>query len=83
MAWIKTFPWEKQKPKVDACLAYLKDAGAAAIGVMGFCYGGGKAIGAACVCLVPDCACSAPRAPRRGVPAQGTRTRPVAVPLAA
>ena len=38
--WIKTFPWEVQKPKVNACLAYLHASGATKIGVMGFCYGG-------------------------------------------
>lgn len=40
MDWIKTFPWETQKPKVDACLKYLAANGIDKMGVMGFCYGG-------------------------------------------
>lgn len=48
MQWIKQFPYPTvQKPKVDAILAYLKEAGAAKIGVMGFCYGGHPACWAA------------------------------------
>ena len=35
----QNFPWEKQKPKVEAALGYLKAAGCEKIGVMGFCYG--------------------------------------------
>lgn len=45
MDWIKAFPWEVQRPKVAAALAYVKgelsdhtDAGK--VGVLGFCYGG-------------------------------------------
>ena len=40
MDWIKNFPWEKQQPKVEAALGFLKAEGCTKIGVMGFCYGG-------------------------------------------
>ena len=40
LEWIKNFPWEKQRPKVEAALGFLKAEGCTKIGVMGFCYGG-------------------------------------------
>lgn len=38
--WIKQFPWDTQKPKVDSIISYAKQSGASRIGVFGFCYGG-------------------------------------------
>jgi len=40
MEWIKQFPWEVQKPKLDAAIALCKSQGITKIGVFGFCYGG-------------------------------------------
>ena len=40
MDWIKNFPWEKQRPKVQAALGFLKAEGCTKIGGVGFCYGG-------------------------------------------
>ena len=39
MDWIKNFPWEVQKPKVDAVLSFVRAKGGAKIGVVGICYG--------------------------------------------
>ena len=41
LEWIKNFPWEKQRPKLEAALGFLKAEGCTKIGVMGFCYGEG------------------------------------------
>jgi len=40
MDWIKGFPYDVQRPKVAAVMAYVKAQGASSIGVLGFCYGG-------------------------------------------
>jgi dienelactone hydrolase len=58
MDWIKGFPWEKQKPKVEAALAYLKGKGASKIGVFGLCYGGHPACWASAT-WPADVACGA------------------------
>ena len=34
LEWIQNFPWEKQRPKVEAALAFLKAEGCTKIGVM-------------------------------------------------
>lgn len=38
--WIKQFPYDVQRPKVEAVKAFVKAKGATKIGVIGFCYGG-------------------------------------------
>ncbi|EOD10873.1 hypothetical protein EMIHUDRAFT_215122 [Emiliania huxleyi CCMP1516] len=49
MDWIKQFPWETQRPKVEAALGFLKAEGCSKIGVLGFCYGGHPACWASTV----------------------------------
>jgi dienelactone hydrolase len=48
--WITQIPWSVIQPKVEGLIAHAKEQGAAAIGVVGCCWGGWAAFHTSAIC---------------------------------